>query len=298
MLSIGSRLKTLISKRGCSNSAHKINPRRFMILGRSRVGSNYLSSILDRHKNIRFFGELFNLDSLPKKSLKNALKDPPKYLREIIYKKYPDSIKAVGFKMFYYHATRDSLNFKPNKLFRETSKEKRESISKFHLYLKSNYDLKALGTELEKVWAYLLKDLELRIIHLKRQNILRTWLSTKIAFMTNKWTSKGKGGNNNLISIHLDYDDCVDAFEKTRAWEQKYDKLFHNHKKLEVMYEDMVQEKEKTMKNIFNFLDVPHSEVASPLKKQNTRPLSKAISNYWELKEKFQATYWIEFFEE
>ena len=71
MLPIIFRLRELVKKSTHSFSVGKIVPKRFLILGRSRVGSNLLSSLLNQHENIRLFGKLFNLNSLPRKTLKN-----------------------------------------------------------------------------------------------------------------------------------------------------------------------------------------------------------------------------------
>src|SRR5579871_4263372 len=80
---------------------------RFMVLGSARTGSNLLLSLLSAHPQVKTYGELFNLDMLPKASLTEVLDDPVAYLRQKVYQDHKSEIEAVGFKMFYDHLTRD-----------------------------------------------------------------------------------------------------------------------------------------------------------------------------------------------
>lgn len=66
---------------------------RFVIVSRSRSGSNLLVSLLDDHPQIRAEGELLGrLDG----------RRPEDVLRRL-YRRHPPGIRAVGFKYFYYH---------------------------------------------------------------------------------------------------------------------------------------------------------------------------------------------------
>lgn len=74
--------------------------KRFIVLSRSRVGSNFLISLLDSHPNIHAEGEIF------------ARLDGRNY-RDVFAKAYgkqPHYIKATGFKIFYYHPNDDDSN--------------------------------------------------------------------------------------------------------------------------------------------------------------------------------------------
>ena len=75
-----------------------LNFRRFIVLTRSRTGSNLLISLLESHPNIRADGEIFMelngrdyTDSLAK-----------------VFAKQPYYIRARGFKIFYYHPRDDA----------------------------------------------------------------------------------------------------------------------------------------------------------------------------------------------
>ena len=94
---------------------------RFIILGRPRTGSNLLHLSLRLHNRIISYGELFSskhqtIRGYPRYRHKSKhlmeLRDgnPIKFVDQFIYRKYPRSISAVGFKIFYGQAqTPDSI---------------------------------------------------------------------------------------------------------------------------------------------------------------------------------------------
>jgi len=87
---------------------------RFVILSSARTGSNLLQTMLSSHEQIASYGELFNQDD-PGRILWNnprpssaedvALRDadPCGFLERRVFA-VPRSVRAVGFKLFYFHA--------------------------------------------------------------------------------------------------------------------------------------------------------------------------------------------------
>jgi len=148
------------------------------------------------------------------------------------------------------------------------------------------------------VRTYLGNQKAFRIIHIKRKNILKTHLSRKrVAQRKGRWKDIS-GVEEDNVPISLDYEDCLRAFMDTRKWEREYDIFFGNHHKIDVLYENLSGDYENEMKRIQEFLGVDY-EVVKPLThKQSSQPLSRAISNYFELKERFKGTPWEEFFED
>jgi len=71
--------------------------RRFIVLTRSRTGSNMLLSFLNSHPNIYSEGEVFN--RLNGRACKDVLSR--------VFADQPGHIKAKGFKIFYYHPLDD-----------------------------------------------------------------------------------------------------------------------------------------------------------------------------------------------
>jgi hypothetical protein len=87
---------------------------RFIILGRSRIGSTLLRGLLNVHSRMVVFSEIFrNRHSIAWKVphypqsprlLKLLQNNPGGFLEHKLFRTFPAYIRAVGFKIFYYHA--------------------------------------------------------------------------------------------------------------------------------------------------------------------------------------------------
>lgn len=223
---------------------------RFIVLGRSRTGSNLLLSYLYAHPNVKTHGEVFG---------KLNGKDYNLVLGKI-FSKQPFYIKAIGFKIFYYHPQDDPSS---------------------------------------GVWDYLVNDTSIRVIHLKRRNILRTVTSRKIAGLQDVWFATQPNGDRQTRKKIVEFtaEELSKDFELTRAREEKGDWLFTNHRMLTVYYEDLVHQTDREFKRITEFLSLSSIQPFSTLRRQNPERLSDLIFNYDELKEEFAGSEWHHFFE-
>lgn len=244
---------------------------KFIILGRKRTGSNLVLTSFILHKNILCYGEIFNRINprswgfLPKGFQRpgdcNLLNEKPvEFLSNRIFRKYPNSVKAVGFKIFYFHTT-------------------------FH------------EEQTESVWQYLKENSHVKIIHLKRRNRLKAHLSEKIALKTGEWVNIFDTNSAN-IKLSLDYDECLKDFEYTLKMENEFDSLFTEHKKIDVFYEDLHQNFSEEMKKIQIFLGLTPYPLKPQIFKQTLNEPQEIITNFDELRNKFSSTKWKCFFEE
>lgn len=225
--------------------------KRFIVLTRSRTGSNLLISYLDSHPNIHAEGEIFQ--RLGGRSNKEIL--------DRIFCSYPESIRAVGFKIFYYHP---------------------------------------LDDERKEVWNILRNMRGLNIIHLKRQNVLRTLVSCKIAGEHNVWTSHAETKKLGIPDKQVEFtpNELSKGFRQTLDWEEEYASMFKGMPTLEVMYENLVYGLEAEYRKIMSFLGVPFHFPHSSFERQNPERLQDLIVNYGEMKEKFRDSKWAGFFDE
>lgn len=259
---------------------------KFVIIGQERTGSNLLQTLLASHSNILSFGEIFNVDEQVRKkalwsfvwntrngaslipsptkellspedvqilrarSLKIVkpltLEDnPAEYLAKYVYKEYPDDIKAVGFRLFYSHARND---------------------------------------EWKEAWEYL-KSAHVKIIHLKRKNLLDRYLSYALALRSNVWISYTIENDAYNEPITLDPADCFKDLNRSLLYQQQIDGFFENNLKLEVTYEalhcNLVEENRK----IQQFLGLEYQELSSKTIKQRIRKKTEIIANYNALKQ-------------
>ncbi|MEA5578907.1 sulfotransferase [Anabaena sp. UHCC 0451] len=248
---------------------------KFIVLGQARSGSNFLRGLLDSHSQVITYGELFvNPDFIgwhrPKydrylqtKSLILLMrKDPKKFLEQKVFRKYASQVSAVGFKIFYDQAREDSR---------------------------------------KAVWDFLQSQKDIKVIHLKRKNMLRTFLSLKKALTTKEWiiiAPKVTNYKPQDVKISLTYEECLQYFNRMQDYMSEHDIFFAQHQKIDVFYEELSINTEYEIRRIQDFLELDYKPLKSYTLKQSSLPLSQSISNYFELKEKFQNTPWEGFFED
>ena len=225
--------------------------RSFIVLGRSRVGSNLLNSFLNQQKQVIAHSELAG---------KLSGKSPKKLLDEI-YCRYQRQIKAVGFKIFYYHPQDD---------------------------------------ESGAIWEDLKEIDNICVIHLKRKNILRTLLSREIAGKTNTYAQVGKNKKLDPIEkrrVNLTPLKLIEGFQQTRNWEHQFDEFFKRQKVIQITYEQLIANPDEQVQRITNEFEIDYRPVEQHLQKQNIEPLSDLIENFEELANYFKPTPWHIFFQ-
>lgn len=242
---------------------------KFIIGGMGRTGSNLLVGCLKHHNEVIAYSEIFNNKDHNRKvgfsnpeyrntdrsliALRDA--DPVRFLDTVIFRKAPTRIRAIGFKLFYYHAR---------------------------------------GPQDAVVWDYL-RAANVRVIHLKRRNLLALQLSMTRALGSHAWTG-ARQGTAPETRIALSYEECLEGFEQVDRWQREFDTAFPDQ--LPVYYEDLCTDREHTMRQVCEYLDVAYQPTRSRTQKQSRLPLDVAISNYDELKGSFSGSRWASFFEE
>ena len=246
---------------------------RFFILSGPRSGSNFLWTALNVHPRMLVFGELFRFpDSIgwdlrafkhypygqSRKMIQLMQSDPVTFLKTRIFKPYPRVIDCVGFKLFYFHAR---------------------------------------GTSSSKVWNFLRGDTTIKVIHLKRRNLLRTYLSHQRALRSKVWIDQS-GKSTAPPPMHLDPVACEHYFRQMTGWQQDSDRLFANHPKIDIFYECLAERFSDEIDKIQDFLQVDKCFLKPSTFKQTKKPPSMDILNYRDLAKHFSGTQWELFFQE
>jgi LPS sulfotransferase NodH len=219
---------------------------RFVIVGQERTGSNLLQLLLASHRNALSYGEIFNSAEEVRKTFRTIARppaydeDPISYLESQIYKDYLDHVKAVGFKLFYSHAR--------------------------------NNDWQA-------VWEYL-RNSKVKIIHLKRKNLLDRYLSHQLALRSNRWIALKEENSNYNEPIILDPQDCFQSFHRSLGHQQQVDNFFEDNPKLEVIYETLSDNFIEECARIQQFLGLAYQDLSSKTVKQRNRKKTEIIANY------------------
>jgi LPS sulfotransferase NodH len=207
---------------------------------------------------MKVFGELFR-GGTDNSTKESILNSTENYFQNQIFRSYDRSIKAVGFKIFYHHPVYDHDG---------------------------------------KVWSYLLDMDDLKVIHLRRSNILRSLVSKRIARQSDVWKEEHKPREAQLKKVELSIEECQTGFDQTQRWAADADEKFRNNPLLQLTYEELTSDFHGKMQRIQEFLGVMPVDLQPLTVKQNPEALDKLIINYEELKQHFSGTQWEVFFSE
>ena len=246
----------------------------FMITCPARTGSTLLTSYLQSHPEILCHGEIYAREHVRDiLGIYNKLqRENPEYgeaLRNyrdnhplaFLYKIALDrqARKVVGFKL------------KHDELVRPYMKQTRDLIQ---------------------------KDTDIKIIHLRRENLLERYLSWYIVNHVTGITMRVKGQSLPKIDqVKLDPNQCQENFEQTEKRYDFFKQIFIDHPVLEVTYEELISEqKQQKLSEIQEFLGVKHIDLSSKLIKVTQKDVSETIENYGELRDFFSNTKYSKFF--
>lgn len=140
----------------------------------------------------------------------------------------------------------------------------------------------------------------LKIIFLKRINLVRRYLSDKIAKTTNIYVSYHGEKEHVLPSIRIHKENLIKDMDETYYRFIRMKTILELvHKSINITYEDLCNDPKKTMDRVFSFLGVEKlDKLDIKIRKMENRKLNEAIENYTTLKKEFQGTEWEKFFDE
>ena len=271
---------------------------RFMILGQGRTGSTMLVQALNSHPDILCFGEVLN-----------AAND---YIPFDVQGYDGKDAAALSLRSADYAAFLRTLVFSDHEGIRAVG-------FKFHY----DHFWKYAG-----IPDYFSQDVDLRVIHLTRQNRLRTLVSTKIAERSGAWFQyapepsllsrvkpstvakairdpgravsalRRRFGGGQLHVPEADGARSVDVTaeelrlfcERTAYSENHWANLMTGHEIITVDYERLAADRDQVVGEIEQFLGVQALAPTVTLRRQNPEPLSDLIANYDELRAAFAGT--------
>jgi hypothetical protein len=164
-------------------------PARFAIITRGRTGSNLLHSLLGSHPRVRAGGEIFGEYMLRQPEMKKEILTlgPALYARRCFDRTGFES--AVGIKILYHQ-------------------------------IEQPYAWNCGVEGLPEVLDFLKSQEDIKIIHLKRRNRLKTLTSRRVAKLTKKYLEyEEQAARANNIRISLTTDECESEFNSIGQWE-------------------------------------------------------------------------------
>ena len=144
---------------------------------------------------------------------------------------------------------------------------------------------KVMYNQLERPFAlrYLLEHDDVRIIHLRRRNLLKVHVSALLMPMRRELQASAPV---EPIRIHVDPARAVASMRKAKARYELYEKIFERHPRIAVAYESLFNGQElqpETGRKICQFLGVEPRPMRSTLVKVNPESLRDIVTNYDEL---------------
>jgi Sulfotransferase domain len=225
--------------------------RKFMILSSPRSGTHMLRTSLDAHRNIVCLSEMFNPDYTSGNYAFTEDTPEQEILNRYIFTPQKWRIQAVGFCL---HRTHARFGTWPN------------------------------------IWETLAAIPDLRIISLRRRNLLRRYLSFELRPRREVQQASAP--------LVLDRNQLVTDFEFQAAKVAELDRHFHDHPLLTLAYEDLCTNYEPAMRRVQSFLEVPYRRLEPATPKLISQSLPEAIQNYRQLKQEFAETEWAGFFDD
>jgi len=129
------------------------------------------------------------------------------------------------------------------------------------------------------------------VIYLHRRNMLRWYVSWRLAKATGEWISSHSSTPPN-IQIAVDPAICLAEIQADWQREMESREWFANQSSLHLWYEDITRNFDAEIARIQRFLEVQALCLRPTCYKQQTRPLSDVIANYAMLCEVWRGTPW------
>ena len=178
---------------------------------------------------------------------------PIEFIEKYVFKSYQKKYKAVGLKYFYDHDR--------------------------HFENKSS------------LIDYFIENKDIKFIHIKRKNLLKTLYSYKRALNNQNWHKQEK----NEFKTELTINECETYFNEIIKQQQRFDNLFFD-RIIQVNYEEFITKTSEILVNIQSFLGVSNQIQQNEIKQNINKPLNQVILNFQELKKHFNKTQFEPFF--
>ena len=258
---------------------------RFIVLTAGRTGSTWLRQALNSHSEIVCFGDVFKV-----------------------------TVGRVGFGVDGYDdfSTRDqALRGRDFRAF-----------LRGRIHCRHPEEIGAVGFKLlyRHPWGYpgllehLVEDRQMRVLHLRRRNIIQRLVSQKLAHATDVWTEMPRPGLTLVrllvaarhplrvatklprlirpakprqkapgLRVSVSKDELFRSIIGAKLTAARFDDLFRDHPIQTLYYEDLVDDREEVFRQAQEFLGVEPGPLKVTLRKQNPEPLPELLENYDEL---------------
>jgi LPS sulfotransferase NodH len=145
----------------------------------------------------------------------------------------------------------------------------------------------------------IVNDRDFQIIHVRRENLLRRYLSHYIANYVTHLTVAIRGQViPEVPRVELDPHECQRDFEAVRSRELEFVELFAQHPGFSISYEEMVAGDAKKIRALLDFMGVSPRKLTTTTRRLGCDDLRQVIANFEELCRYFAGSPYSKFFEQ
>jgi hypothetical protein len=242
---------------------------RFIILCAARTGSTMLRHLINSHRDAACHGEVAAGALRSLVGVEFGRKYPiARRLEEIRsadlvgfvrdFVLYPGDLQTVGFKI--------------------------------------KYDELVLA-EYEGLLQALIDDRSMHVVHLRRTNLLKRFLSQITALRSGVYFATDEAHVPPVAPFSLSPEECVENFELIRQRETKFATLFGGHPIYDITYEEFVSPGSDSLAALQRFLGLERQKLTSPTVKMNPDAARRLLENYDALHRHFRNTPYSQYFE-
>lgn len=142
-------------------------------------------------------------------------------------------------------------------------------------------------------------DKSIKVVHLRRDDLLARFLSQYIAINVHGFFQivDGQGRRPENTVVRLDPAECEADFRRTESRQDRFRAIFSKHETLEITYEELAADPATILAAVQEHIGVPgRSDLSTPSKRLSQRPLHETIENFDELSRHFADTPFSRFF--
>ncbi len=244
---------------------------KFMILTQPRSGSSFLTSCLSSHPQIHCQrGSLFTKHNI----------SPITWFK-------PNFLTVDRKKSPYYKYRSSSLRRQLAHRFRRHQLVK-EFLSEWYATFKNSpvVGFKVNYSQVNRYPATIswIKENEVKVIHLVRNNLLKRHVSNLVAIKRNRHHSKVPG-ELKPTKVHVDTKILLEDFYRRQKRFEKFQRKFRDSPFLEIYYESMLDDLDAEANKILKFLSIDQvMPLTTDHVKVNPDSLEEIIENYVEVK--------------
>ncbi|MDJ0531198.1 MAG: sulfotransferase [Xenococcaceae cyanobacterium MO_207.B15] len=231
-------------------------PSKFIITCAPRTGSTMLRMMLNSHPYIICHGEVISIKGKP-----NLGKE---YQKKIA--KTSDELATIR--------SQDPVKFLDEYVLNQ---ENCEAVGVKIKYLQ-------LEEQFKSIFQRIANDKTIYIIHLTRKNLLKRYISNKLAGAKKTPTViRDSTAKKEQPKIAINLQSCLEDILSVKEAEIRFREHFKNHKLFEIVYEDILADKNNQMNKLQNFLGVNSIDLELQTVKVNSDNLEEVVENYQEL---------------